>query len=110
MSGVTRRDGAGRPDPTILPCGVTANCIMHPNTPSGQPGTGEPVLACNNKALQQFVGQPATQELGGRMLAASGARMIRWVPKGGLVTMDFRGDRLTIGLDEANRVETARCG
>ncbi|RIX31699.1 peptidase inhibitor I78 [Sphingomonas edaphi] len=79
-------------------------------TPSGHPGTGEPVMACNNEALEQFVGQPASQELGGRMLAASGARMIRWVPKGGVVTMDFRGDRLTIGLDDANRVETARCG
>lgn len=79
-------------------------------TPSGQPGTGEPVMACDNESLGQFVGQAASQELGGRMLSASGARMIRWVPKGGVVTMDFRGDRLTIGLDEANRVETARCG
>lgn len=79
-------------------------------TPPGQPGTGEPLMACNNAPLDQFVGQPASQELGGRMLSASGARMIRWVPKGGVVTMDFRGDRLTIGLDDANRVETARCG
>ena len=79
-------------------------------TPSGQPGTGELAPSCRNEPLDQFVGQPASQELGGRMLAESGARVIRWVPKGGVVTMDFRGDRLTIGLDDANRVATARCG
>ena len=44
------------------------------------------------------------------MLAATGARILRWVPKGGMVTMDFSPDRLTVQLDGANRVETARCG
>lgn len=78
--------------------------------PSGQPGTGDLIESCRNEPLGEFVGQTANQELGGRMLSASGARMIRWVPKGGVVTMDFRGDRLTVGLDEANRVETVRCG
>jgi hypothetical protein len=65
---------------------------------------------CRPQALSQFVGQPSSQELGARILAASGARVIRWVPKGGVVTMDFRADRVTVSLDEANRVETANCG
>lgn len=65
---------------------------------------------CRDEALGQFVGQPASQELGARMLATSGARTLRWAPKGGAITMDFRPDRLTVGLNEANRVETARCG
>ena len=75
------------------------------------PPATEPVTAeCSNDALGQFKGQAAGQELGGRMLAASGARTIRWVPKGGIVTMEFRADRLTVQLDENNRVEIARCG
>lgn len=65
---------------------------------------------CRPEALAQFVGQPSSQELGARILAASGARDIRWVPKGGMVTMDFREDRVTVALDQANRVETANCG
>jgi hypothetical protein len=79
-------------------------------TPSGQPGTGEPIGTCRNEPLAQFIGQPASQELGAKMLAASGAKSIRWVPKGSVITMEFSPDRVTVLLDEANRVESARCG
>lgn len=65
---------------------------------------------CRNEALAQFVGQPASQELGARILAAAGARVIRWVPMGGVVTMDYREDRVTVQLDGSNRVERASCG
>jgi len=79
-------------------------------TPSGQPGTGDPTAACRNEPLDQFAGQPASQALGARMLAASGARAIRWVPKGSVITMEFSAQRVTVLLDAANRVESARCG
>lgn len=65
---------------------------------------------CRSESLAEFVGQSANQELGAQMLAKSGARTIRWVPQGGVVTMDFSPSRLTVQLDAANRVETARCG
>ena len=65
---------------------------------------------CRNETLAQFTGQPASQDLGGRMLRASGARVLRWVPKGGVVTMDYREDRITVYLDGSNRVERASCG
>ena len=84
-----------------------AACMV---TPPGQPGTGEPAGACRNEGLGQFVGQPASQELGTRMLAESRARTIRWVPKGSVITMEFSPDRLTVMLDGSNRVEAARCG
>ena len=75
-----------------------------------EPVSGLPEGNCRNEPLQQFVGQPASEDLGARMLRASGARILRWVPKGGVITMDFSPDRLTVQLDGANRVETARCG
>ena len=71
---------------------------------------GEPVGTCRNDNLSQFIGQPSSTELGARMLKASGARIIRWVPKGGVVTMDFNPSRLTVQLDGDSRVETANCG
>ena len=75
------------------------------------PVAGEtPGFTCRGDALASFVGQPASQDLGARMLAQTGARHLRWVAKGMMVTMDYRADRLTVFLDGANRVERASCG
>ena len=73
-------------------------------------GLPPPPAQCQNEVLAQFVGQVATQDLGRRMLAASRARTIRWVPEGGMVTMDYSPHRLTVFLDRSNRVERASCG
>ena len=78
--------------------------------PMDEPPVSEPLATCRSAALPSFNGQPATQELGARMLAASGARVLRWVADGMMVTMDFREDRLTVQLDRSNRVERASCG
>ena len=91
----------------LLPLANLAACATVAAEP---PMDGGIVETCRNDALAQVAGQPATPEVASRMLAASGARTIRWVPKGGVVTMDFRGDRLTVQLDANNRVEVARCG
>lgn len=72
--------------------------------------SGEPAGTCRNDNLAQFIGQAANQDLGARMLAASGAKTIRWVPKGGVITMEFNPSRLTVQLDGSNRVESANCG
>ncbi|MDQ3078169.1 MAG: I78 family peptidase inhibitor [Pseudomonadota bacterium] len=74
------------------------------------PAMGAPLATCRPDALPSFIGQPATRELGARMLGASGARNIRWVAKGMMVTMDFSPQRLTVRLDGNNRVERASCG
>jgi hypothetical protein len=87
----------------LLPLG---GCMIAESKTVEEMGSGP----CRNAELTQFTGQPATQELGARMLAASGGRVIRWVPKGAAVTMDYRADRVTAYLDGANRVERASCG
>ncbi|QNN65957.1 peptidase inhibitor I78 [Sphingomonas rhizophila] len=80
-------------------------------TPTSDPAI-PPALdgSCSNDALGAFVGQKATQDLGTQMLAASGARTLRWVPHGAMVTMEYRADRLTVRLDPANKVLSASCG
>ncbi|HET9398523.1 MAG TPA: I78 family peptidase inhibitor [Sphingomicrobium sp.] len=91
---------------TLLPlaaCTVATSNATADSTPP-IPGT------CRSEALAQFTGQPASQELGERMLRASGARILRWVPQGGAVTMEFSPERITIQLDGSNRVERASCG
>jgi hypothetical protein len=44
------------------------------------------------------------------MLAASGARTLRWAPPRSALTMDFRADRLTISYDDDLLITGARCG
>jgi len=61
-------------------------------------------------ALNSFVGQAASADLGARMMAASRASKLRWVPYGAVITMDFSPMRVTVRLDEQNRVISATCG
>ena len=93
----------------------TPLALLRPLAACAPPMNGPAVMpplvgTCQDDSLPSFVGQPATQELGARMLAASGARTLRWVGYGMAVTMDFSPHRLTVYLDKANRVERASCG
>lgn len=65
---------------------------------------------CRNTALEQFRGQPASGELAPTILRASGAKTLRWVPHGTMVTMEYRSDRVTVWLDPANRIARVSCG
>lgn len=79
---------------------------------SGEPGStpAPPQAQCDNGKLDGFVGQKASSALGARMLAASGAKALRWGPPRSAMTMDFRADRLTVAYDDALTIISARCG
>ena len=89
----------------LLPSLLLAACAT-----TADPVVAEPADTCRGDALASFVGQPYNAALGARMLKASKASKLRPVAKGMMVTMDFRGDRLTVYLDAANRIERANCG
>ena len=82
-------------------CSTTAQPVP-PSSPEG--------ALCTADQLVRFKGMPATAELGGEIQRASGARIFRWLPKGTVITMEYNADRVNVVLDEANRVESARCG
>lgn len=65
---------------------------------------------CSDSALQRFVGQPATVEVGAAVLRSSGAKTLQWVGAGMMVTMDYREDRVRVYLDQANKVARVACG
>lgn len=78
----------------------------------GSPAT-PPALSdgpCRNEGLDRFVGQKASADIATQMLAASGARTLRWAPPGMAMTMDFRPDRLTVSYDAKMAITSARCG
>jgi len=78
--------------------------------PPANAGGGDGEAMCRNEPLQAFVGQTANEALGGKMLAESGARTLRWVPPNTAVTMDFRPDRLTVMYDADYKILSASCG
>lgn len=72
--------------------------------------SGQENFVCRPTGLDQFVGQPASQDVAFNMLRASGAKTIRWVAPGQMVTMEFREDRLTVRTDASNKIASASCG
>lgn len=85
-----------------------AACASQAQPPVAAPRSGSGL--CVPDRLGGFVGQPASAGLGADILRQSGASTLRWVPEGTMITMEFRGERVTVHLDRSNRVERAVCG
>jgi len=66
---------------------------------------GETGAVCSNNNLGRFAGQPGTKEVGAAILRASGARTVRWVRPGMMVTMEYREDRVTVWLKASPNIE-----
>ena len=74
------------------------------------PATPPSAAECSADGAQSFIGQTASAETGAALLAATGARTLRWVAPGMAVTMDFRADRLTVSYDAAYKIDRVSCG
>lgn len=92
-------------------CALALAACATAQTTEPIPVRGEtPGYTCSEAGLQQSVGRQATAELGAEMLRASGAAVLRWVPHGTVITMEYRANRLTVYLDRNNRIERVNCG
>jgi hypothetical protein len=80
------------------------------NTASAEGPEPLPAGACRGDGLDAFIGRDATSDTGAALVRQSGARVLRWVPKGSMITMDFSADRLTVYLDANNKIEKLSCG
>jgi hypothetical protein len=80
--------------------------------PAGPVPPAEPpaATACDADAADGFVGQVASAETIEQARVAAGAAVARTLAPGQVVTMEFRGDRLNLMVDEANVVTGVRCG
>ena len=93
---------------------MTMACTAVPS--EGEPSSETPRevgasgYRCRAESVRDLVGRAATQELGAEALRRSGARTLRWIRPGDVVTMDYREDRLNVRLDTRNNVETFTCG
>ena len=87
---------------------TTIACAAIP--PDGTPDADGSPGACRAEELSDLIGRPATSDLGAEAMRRSGARRLRWIRPGDVVTMDYSPDRLNIHLDAQNRVERFACG
>lgn len=65
---------------------------------------------CDARALGSFIGRQATPEIAKELMGSSRSHSLRWVPHGGMVTMEHNPRRLTIQLDQQNRIASLNCG
>ena len=96
----------------ILPLAALLSLAACANAGGEGPATPPSAIEgpCNNEGLDRFTGQTATADIGAQLLAASGAKTLRWGGPGMAMTMDFRPDRLTVGYDDRMVITSARCG
>jgi hypothetical protein len=89
---------------------IPACSTMAANEPQ-PPVRGEtPGQTCRDENLEDYVGRSRSAELEAELRRQSGAKIVRWVPKGAMITMDLRSDRLTVWLDANHRIERLNCG
>ena len=98
-----------KPLAALAALGSLAACAATPPPEAADPPAREPAGECDRAAAQAFVGKKATAAFGAEMLAATGARTLRWVPPRTAVTMDFRPDRLTVSYDDDMVITRASC-
>jgi hypothetical protein len=81
-----------------------ATTTPEPDVPDHNSGS------CDAAPAQGLVGREATQALAAEALRLTGAKRLRWLPPGAIVTMEFSPDRLNIEYDARMRVTAIRCG
>jgi hypothetical protein len=81
-------------------------------THTARPALSRPpaMEGCDAEDVQPWVGKPFPADGAEQARQATGSTVVRVVRPGEAVTMDFRADRLTIALDAAGKVVSARCG
>ncbi|MHA6723057.1 I78 family peptidase inhibitor [Sphingomonas sp. RS2018] len=65
---------------------------------------------CAAADVQGFIGRVYDATTEAELRKWTGARTIRPVRPGQMVTMDFRPDRLTVRIDDAGRIVSLACG
>ena len=87
----------------LVPLALTA-CAM---PPSAVPPTAE---GCDAGAAQRYVGRSADATTIEAARRDAGARTARTLSPGQVVTMEYRGDRLNLHIDDARRITRIACG
>jgi len=100
---------APAPDATASQPPSTGGTVS-PAAPEMPPMPPEEVASCDAAKAQGFVGRKADGDTVQAAMAASGAKTVRVLRPGMMVTLDYRGDRLNLQLDGKGLIASTRCG
>jgi hypothetical protein len=81
-------------------------CATTPAESAPEPAAG----ACNAAAARALIGRPATPALEAEAQRLTGARRVRVIRPGDMVTMDYSPDRLDIHIGPDGKAERFACG
>lgn len=93
--------------PPQAPAPNAADAAAKPQIRVG-PGLDGP--ACDADRAQAFVGRMADADTQQAAMAASGAKVVRVLRPGMMVTMEYRGDRLNLRIDGQGKILSVTCG
>jgi hypothetical protein len=66
--------------------------------------------SCDAAKAQSLVGEQESAAIAEQARQKSGARTVRWLRPGQIVTMEYRNDRLSLQLDAHGKIIAIRCG
>lgn len=69
-----------------------------------------PPMECDATQLQGLVGQVLEESATEQARADAGAKSVRVLKPGDMVTMEFNSERLSIEVDAAGKITSLRCG
>lgn len=85
-------------------------CLAAPLLAAACATAPAPSGACHDEKLGSFVGREATQKALAELQRASGAKAMRVVQPGMMITMEYSPERVTVQLAPGNKIERANCG
>ena len=83
---------------------LTTGCATAPEAEAGDIGK------CKADEARKLIGRARSAEVGNDALRLSGAKTLRWIAPGTMVTMDYREDRVNLRVDSAGKVVKIDCG
>ena len=110
MACTAPRDPEAAADQAATPPVEAAPPVDAPPADAAPPAQPPTAQACDADAANGAIGKTATTEVIDEARIAAGAAVARTLAPDQVVTMEFRGDRLNLMVDEANVVTGVRCG
>lgn len=89
-----------------LATGACATTMENDDTMGG----GDEMAQCDATPAQSMIGAKADSAAGAKILALTGAEILRWAPPNSALTMDYRANRVTVSYDEAMVIDRISCG
>src|SRR5690554_3502370 len=86
-----------------------SNGVDHEPAPQ-PPQVGEAADMCGAQQVQDRIGRYYDAALGEAVRAESGATVLRIIRPGHAYTMDYRGDRINIHIDDGELITSIGCG